>query len=136
MQARENLNFSLTFGDTNVEEILAAQRIKVRCCSEADAVSSHPCVAQCMASGAAGPRKKYYFYAREKNTGAPFLMEIFVLSKDREMATEIRCRKAGGVFAWRSSHLVSAVNSALLPDFVQFMKNAMRPFSRISGVQG
>jgi hypothetical protein len=49
-QARQNLNFTLTFGDANVEEILSSQRIK------------------CMASGAAGARQKYYFFAREKLT--------------------------------------------------------------------
>ena len=44
-----------------------------------------------MASGAAGERQKYYFFAREKNTGSPFLMEVFLLSRDREVAAEIRC---------------------------------------------
>jgi hypothetical protein len=49
-QNRQNVNFTLTFGDANVEEILSSQRIK------------------CMASGAAGARQKYYFFAREKMT--------------------------------------------------------------------
>lgn len=62
-QARHNLNFTLTFDDANVEEILSSQRIK------------------CMASGAAGARQKYYFYAREKQTHSAFLMEVFVLAK-------------------------------------------------------
>lgn len=128
-QARENLHFSLTFGDTNIEEVLSSQRIKVRRARTHTAsdllFSSHAsltriaCLHQCMASGAVGPKKKYYFFARERNTGAPFLMEVFILPKEREMATEIRCASA-----------------VLLPDFVVYMKSAMRPFSRISGVQG
>ena len=39
--------------------------------------------------------------AREKTTRAAFLMEVFVLAKEREMATEIRC-----------------ANSLLLPEMV------------------
>ncbi len=96
-QARQNLNFTLTFGDANVEEILSSQRIK------------------CMACGAAGPRQKYYFFAREKVTHAAFLMEVFVLAKEREMATEIRC-----------------ANSLLLPEMVSYLKQAMKPFSKRS----
>ncbi len=94
-QARQNLNFTLTFGDANVEEILSSQRIK------------------CMACGAAGARQKYYFFAREKTTRAAFLMEVFVLAKEREMATEIRC-----------------ANSLLLPEMVAYLKQAMKPFSK------
>jgi hypothetical protein len=94
-QARENLNFTLTFGDADVEEILASQRIK------------------CMAAGAAGDRQKYYFFGREAVTGALFLMEVFVLARDRELAAEIRC-----------------ASSVLLPDLVVYMKQAMKAFAK------
>lgn len=99
-QARENLQFTLTFGDSNVEDILSAQSIK------------------CMASGAQGPRQKYYFFARERVTGSVILLEVFVLPRDREMACEIRC-----------------ANSALLPDMVSYVKHVMKPFSRASGMR-
>lgn len=92
---RENLNFSLTFGDANIEEILSSQRIK------------------CMASGQVGARQKYYFFAREKHSGAVFLMEVFFLSRERELAAEIRC-----------------ANAAMLPDIVAYLRQALRPFSR------
>ena len=94
-QARQNLNFTLTFGDADVEEILASQRIK------------------CMAAGAAGNRKKYYFFGREAVTGALFLMEVFVLARDCELAAEIRC-----------------ASSVLLPDLVVYMKQAMKAFAK------
>lgn len=94
-QCRQNLVFTLTFGNADVEEILSSQRIK------------------CMAAGAAGERKKYYFFGREQVTGAVFLVEVFVLAKEREMAAEIRC-----------------ANKALLPDLVAYFKQAMKPFSK------
>ena len=46
-------------------------------------------------------------------TRATFLMEVFVLAKEREMATEIRC-----------------ANNLLLPEIVAYLKQAMKPFSR------
>jgi hypothetical protein len=42
---------------------------------------------------------------------AVFLMEVFVLAKDREMATEIRC-----------------ANNLMLPQMVAYLKTAMKPF--------
>merc|ERR1711991_21754 len=94
-QARQNLNFTLTFGDANIEEILSSQRIK------------------CMACGEAGARQKYYFFGRERQTNSAFLMEVFVLAKEREMAAEIRC-----------------ASSVLLPDLVAYVRQAMKPFSK------
>merc|ERR1711991_199027 len=94
-QARQNLNFTLTFGDADIEEILSSQRIK------------------CMAAGAAGARQKYYFFGRERVTNVVFLMEVFVLAKEREMAAEIRC-----------------ASSVLLPDLVAYVRQAMNPFSK------
>ena len=95
-QCRENLNFTLTFGDCNIEEILSAQRIK------------------CMASGAAGKKQKYYFFAREEGTSAAILIEVFILPQEREMAAEIRCQ-----------------SEKLLPEMTNYMKQTMRPFSKL-----
>merc|ERR1711916_59980 len=95
-QCRENLNFTLTFGDANIEEILSSQRIK------------------CMASGNAGKKQKYYFFAREELTNAPILMEVFILPQEREMAAEIRCESV-----------------RLLPEITSYVKQTMRPFSKL-----
>lgn len=128
-QSREHVNFSLTFGDTNIEEVTCCVYVCCFCFFVFSlffflflSLTLHQILSsqriRCMASGAAGPKKKYYFFAREKNTGSIFLMEIFVLPRDREMEMEIRCG-----------------NSAMLPDMIQYMKSAMRPFSRVSGVR-
>jgi hypothetical protein len=60
---------------------------------------------------------RYYFFGRERQTNAAFLMEVFVLAKEREMAAEIRCP-----------------NKLLLPEVVAYLKQAMRPFSKQSSL--
>ena len=64
---------------------------------------------KCMASGeVGGGRSKYYFFARTATQ--LFLLEVFVLPRQKELSVEVRCDDA-----------------ALLPRFMRTLRTALKP---------